>query len=433
MKLDDLDVTPPDGDGMAYDPANPVALLEKAIADAGNDDELAEAVGEAIRSIAAAGADAVALDRARAFVKRKKLLSSIGTFDAIVRELRGGETDRGEAASAATVLVAAGAGALHLRDQLDRGAVRPAPGRAQGRGHAARRQDLAAGAAGARVLHQDRPGRRSAGASRRAAGHRGHRPGRGRVHGSTCAPPSTTATLWLDLGDHTGRAVRITGGRLDSRGLCAGPVQADRADRRRCPSPSAAATSPGPVDVAERRRGRPAAGRRRAGRRAVQRAAARRCWPSSASTGPARPPRSRSSSSLLDPGPVPVRKPPRDADSWVTAAAGSWVVGARQPLRHPAVAVRLAVPRLDRRRRRAPQALHRRRLRGVRVPPLHHLRRDRRRRPGSPTSPTARVPITLDADPRRATALDEETFWAQWSARRTRKLLGARARPRRAR
>ena len=62
-------------------------------------------MGEAIRSIAAAGADAVALDRARAFVKRKKLLSSIGTFDAIVREFRGGETDRGEAASAATVLV----------------------------------------------------------------------------------------------------------------------------------------------------------------------------------------------------------------------------------------------------------------------------------------------------------------------------------------
>ncbi|MGO9079904.1 MAG: hypothetical protein ACLQDY_12800 [Streptosporangiaceae bacterium] len=30
--------------------------------------------------------------------------------------------------------------------------------------------------------------------------------------------------------------------------------------------------------------------------------------------------------SLLDPGPVPVRKPPRDAESWVTAAAGSWLV-----------------------------------------------------------------------------------------------------------
>jgi hypothetical protein len=30
---------------------------------------------------------------------------------------------------------------------------------------------------------------------------------------------------------------------------------------------------------------------------------------------------------ILDPGPVPVRKPPRDAESWVTAAAGSWVVG----------------------------------------------------------------------------------------------------------
>ena len=31
--------------------------------------------------------------------------------------------------------------------------------------------------------------------------------------------------------------------------------------------------------------------------------------------------------SLLDPGPVPVRKAPKDAESWVTAAAGSWVVG----------------------------------------------------------------------------------------------------------
>ncbi len=30
---------------------------------------------------------------------------------------------------------------------------------------------------------------------------------------------------------------------------------------------------------------------------------------------------------LLDPSPVPLRKPPRDADSWVTAAAGSSVVG----------------------------------------------------------------------------------------------------------
>lgn len=29
---------------------------------------------------------------------------------------------------------------------------------------------------------------------------------------------------------------------------------------------------------------------------------------------------------LLDPSPVPLRKPPRDADSWVTAASASWVV-----------------------------------------------------------------------------------------------------------
>jgi len=36
---------------------------------------------------------------------------------------------------------------------------------------------------------------------------------------------------------------------------------------------------------------------------------------------------SRTLVSLVDPSPVPLRKPPRDADSWVTAAAGSWVVG----------------------------------------------------------------------------------------------------------
>lgn len=29
---------------------------------------------------------------------------------------------------------------------------------------------------------------------------------------------------------------------------------------------------------------------------------------------------------VIDPGPVPIRKPPRDGDRWVTAASGSWVV-----------------------------------------------------------------------------------------------------------
>lgn len=31
--------------------------------------------------------------------------------------------------------------------------------------------------------------------------------------------------------------------------------------------------------------------------------------------------------SVLDPSPVPLRKPPKDMDSWVTAAQGSWIVG----------------------------------------------------------------------------------------------------------
>ena len=35
----------------------------------------------------------------------------------------------------------------------------------------------------------------------------------------------------------------------------------------------------------------------------------------------------RTLTACIDPSPVPTRKPPRDADSWTTAAAGSWVVG----------------------------------------------------------------------------------------------------------
>lgn len=31
--------------------------------------------------------------------------------------------------------------------------------------------------------------------------------------------------------------------------------------------------------------------------------------------------------SVIDPSPVPTRKPPRDAESWITAASGSWIVG----------------------------------------------------------------------------------------------------------
>lgn len=31
--------------------------------------------------------------------------------------------------------------------------------------------------------------------------------------------------------------------------------------------------------------------------------------------------------SIVDPGPAPTRKPPRDAEAWVTAASGSWIVG----------------------------------------------------------------------------------------------------------
>ena len=31
--------------------------------------------------------------------------------------------------------------------------------------------------------------------------------------------------------------------------------------------------------------------------------------------------------SLVDPSPVPVRKPPKDGEAWISAAQGSYVVG----------------------------------------------------------------------------------------------------------
>jgi hypothetical protein len=419
VKLDDLDVTPPDGDGMAYDAANPVALLEKAIADARNDDELAEAVGEAIRSIAAAGADAVALDRARAFVKRKKLLSSIGTFDAIVRELRGGETDRGEAASAATVLVQLAqehytfgisstwepfglpqdgpkvvamlrGGKTSLRAQLAREYYTRT-------GRAAAQQALADALLVIEGIAQDED---ESTLYMRAAQHDGD--------------------LWLDLGDNTGRAVKITGDGwavedsapvLFKRTSLTAPLPEPQrggsigdlwtwlnvaeADRPLVVAALVAALFSEQPHVVLAIFGEHGTGKTTAVKVLVL---------------------------ILDPSPVPVRKPPRDADSWVTAAAGSWVVGLDNLSDIPPwlsdSLCRASTGDGDVRRKLytdgdyAVFAFRRCIIfDGIDVGAL------------APDLADRTVPITLELIP-DSDRLDEETFWAQWSAAHP-KLLGA--------
>lgn len=131
--------------------------------------------------------------------------------------------------------------------------------------------------------------------------------------------------FWLDLGDPTGRAVRITGDGwtvedrapvLFRRSALTSPLptptpggdlgelwermNVEHADRPLIAAWIVAALHPNiphPILDLEGEQGN--------GKTTVQRTIV----------------------SVIDPSPVPSRKPPRDADSWVTAASGSWVVG----------------------------------------------------------------------------------------------------------
>lgn len=310
-------------DGAGYDPASPLELLEKAatITDPG---ERATAVGQAIRDITEARPGALVLDQARAFVKAGKLLSSVGTFDALVREASGGEADRGEQASMATSLVEL-AQQFYTFGVSDTGDTYAVP------------------VDGPQVVAMLRGGKTSL----RAMLAREYFTSTGRAANQAAladallvlegiaqdgeeAPLYLRAAqddgdLWLDLGDHTGRAVRITRGGwsvessppvLFKRTALTGPL----------PEPQPGGTLTGLwgwLNVAEDDRPLVAAalvamlfsdqphvvlgifGEQGTGKTTVVKVL----------------------TLILDPGPVPVRKPPRDADSWVTQAAGSWAVG----------------------------------------------------------------------------------------------------------
>jgi hypothetical protein len=322
VNLDDLDViTSDDGDPAVYDPENPLALLEKAAA--AGEGERGGAAVLAIRAMLAAGADVGTLDAARGFIKRRQLLSTITTFDALVREARG-TADTAEHASAATTLVEL-AQEFYTFGVSDTG------------------EPFALPSDGPQVVAMLRGGKTSLRAllareyftrTGRAATQQALADALLVIEGiAQDAEPSTLylrsaqqgGVLWLDLGDSTGRAARI-----DRNGWTvedAAPVLFKRTTLTGpLPEPQPGGSLGdlwGWLNVAEDDRPMVAAA-------LVSMLFSEQPHVVLAIFGEQGTGKTTAVKVLvliLDPGPVPVRKPPRDADSWVTAAAGSWVVG----------------------------------------------------------------------------------------------------------
>jgi hypothetical protein len=314
-----------DEDGTPFDPAAPLDQLRKAAA--ADPEEQVQLAVAAVRAMLAAGIDAGVLAEARACVKRHRLLVA-ADFDRLLREhqVATGERAAGEpdAKSAATMLVelaqehytfgVTGAGdPFAVPNDGPRVVAMLRGGKTSLRallareyytrtGRAATQQALADALLVIEGIAQDTP---ESELYLRTAQHEG--------------------ALWLDLGDPTGRAVRITpdGWQVEDaapvlfrRTALTGPLpepqpggqisglwdwlNAAEADRPLVVAALVAALFSAQPHVVLAIFGEQGTGKTTAVKVLVL---------------------------LLDPGPVPVRKPPRDADSWVTAAAGSWVVG----------------------------------------------------------------------------------------------------------
>jgi hypothetical protein len=319
VNLNDLDIE------AEYDPANPLAHLEKAAAAAETD--RADLVVRAIQAMLESRPGAAIVARARAFVKRARLID-LKSFDALEREAAEAAGDdssgRTEVASAATVLV-----------QL-----------AQDRytfGISATGETFGVPKDGPKVVAMLRGGKTSLRAllareyftlTGRTAAQQALADALLVVEGIAQDADESTlylrtaqheGALWLDLGDHSGRAVKVTPGgwsveeeppvlfkRTSLTGLLPEPqrggsitdlwawLNVAEDDRPLVAAALIAALFSEQPHVVLAIFGEHGTGKTTALKVLVL---------------------------ILDPSPVPVRKPPRDADSWVTAAAGSWVVG----------------------------------------------------------------------------------------------------------
>ena len=306
----------------AYNPEDPLELLTSAATAA--ESERAMRTVWAVNSMLAAGANSGALTVAKDFVKRHKLISA-ADFDNLVRESRSGSGQQENDVKSASTLLVELARERYTFGVSDTGDPFAVPNE------------------GPRVVAMLRGGKTSLRAlmareyytvTGRAATQQALADALMVIEGIAQEGDETRlylrtaqheGALWLDIGDHTGRAVRITshGWTVEDHA----PVLFRRtALTGALPEPKRGgelATLWGWLNVAEE------------DRPLVLAEQVAQLFPEQphvikgifGEQGTGKTTALRVMVSLLDPSPVPVRKPPRDADSWVTAASGSWVVG----------------------------------------------------------------------------------------------------------
>ena len=313
-----------DADPTAYDPDDPLALLEKAAGREGM--ERTQGAIWALQSMLAAGADQSVIEAARGYAATSKVLP-LGSFDRLVRrhelEAGAGERDDSRGPSIATQLAEI-AQELYDFGVSDLG------------------EPFAIPREGPRVVAMLRGSKTSLRAllSREYFTRMGKVPSQQALADALLViegfaqeqDPSRLymrcaehdGALWLDLGDRTGRAVQIT--RQGWSVKDQPPVLFKRtALTSQLPEP----TPGGSLDdlwtwlnVSENDRPLIAA-------ELVARLFSdvpHVVLAILGEHGTAKTTTTKILVSLLDPSPVPVRKPPRDMESWVTMAAGSWVV-----------------------------------------------------------------------------------------------------------